>query len=328
MNYRSVADMNSAIVFGLSQIPTDIDLVVGIPRSGMLAASLVALHRNLPLADLNGFLEGRILQSGNTGRLKSHEELLKQPRKVLVIDDSLYHGYAMGKAKEAFRAVNISHDVLFGVVFLLPGKERHVDIFFERLEVPRVFEWNLMAHEILARTCFDMDGVLCRDPTAAENDDGPAYLRFIEKAEPLWLPRRRVGWIVTSRLEKYRQPTVDWLTRQGVAFENLIMLNLPDKESRLASNCHASFKGDFYRSVNADMFVESSLDQSIEIANISKKNVLCVETGEMLQASMLNEYRMRIKSIPKTLRPAVVRSIKGCLRRVPGYGVMRKMSGR
>ena len=58
MNYRSVNDLNHCIVANLHRLPRDIDLVVGIPRSGVLAASLIALHLNLPLVDLDGFIEG------------------------------------------------------------------------------------------------------------------------------------------------------------------------------------------------------------------------------------------------------------------------------
>ena len=64
MNYRSVADLNETLTSRLSVIPRDIDLVVGIPRSGMLAANLLALHLNLPVIDVEGFIEGRRLGCG------------------------------------------------------------------------------------------------------------------------------------------------------------------------------------------------------------------------------------------------------------------------
>ena len=38
MHYRSISDMNDAIVRNLHRLPRDIDLVVGVPRSGILAA--------------------------------------------------------------------------------------------------------------------------------------------------------------------------------------------------------------------------------------------------------------------------------------------------
>ena len=49
MNYRSVADLNDDVIAGLPLIPADVELVVGIPRSGLLAGTLVALALNVPL---------------------------------------------------------------------------------------------------------------------------------------------------------------------------------------------------------------------------------------------------------------------------------------
>ena len=48
MNYRSFADMNNDLVRNLARFPHDVDLIVGIPRSGMLPANLLALYLNKP----------------------------------------------------------------------------------------------------------------------------------------------------------------------------------------------------------------------------------------------------------------------------------------
>lgn len=37
--YRSIADLNRILLERLSLVPRDIDLIVGIPRSGMLPAN-------------------------------------------------------------------------------------------------------------------------------------------------------------------------------------------------------------------------------------------------------------------------------------------------
>ncbi|MFX8227120.1 hypothetical protein ABTL27_19780, partial [Acinetobacter baumannii] len=85
------------------------------------------------------------------------------------------------------------------------------DIWFEVVEGPRAFAWNMQKHIRLPRWGFDFDGVLCRDNTKAENDDGPLYARFLRDAEPVFVPQRPIGHIVTGRLEKYRPETLDWL---------------------------------------------------------------------------------------------------------------------
>ena len=50
-----------------------------------------------------------------------------------------------------------------------------------------------MHHLWLASACVDIDGVLCIDPTAEENDDGPRYREFLSCAKPLYLPTVPVG---------------------------------------------------------------------------------------------------------------------------------------
>ena len=37
----------------------------------------------------------------------------------------------------------------------------------------------------LENCCVDIDGVLCKDPTAEDNDEGPNYERFLSNAVPL-----------------------------------------------------------------------------------------------------------------------------------------------
>lgn len=75
--------------------------------------------------------------------------------------------------------------------------------------MPRVFEWNVLHHPVLNDACVDIDGVLCRDPTPAENDDGRKYREFLSTVEPTIVPGQRIGHLVTSRLEQYR-PKTGW----------------------------------------------------------------------------------------------------------------------
>ena len=57
MNYRSIAQLAASVSRWSMSLPGDIDLVVGVPRSGLLAANLLALYRNLPFTDLEGYCE-------------------------------------------------------------------------------------------------------------------------------------------------------------------------------------------------------------------------------------------------------------------------------
>jgi len=305
--YRSIADLNETIIRNMHRVPRDIDLVVGIPRSGLLAANILALHLNLPLTDLDGFLAGRLLNGGV--RTKKHSLVLdgSQKLKVLVIDDSLWSGNSIQSARSRIESTGVSHNILYGAVFVNPTNVKQADLWFEKVRPPRVFEWNIMHCAILERSCVDIDGVLCRDPTPEENDDGPKYEEFLRTAEPLLLPTVPVGWLVTCRLEKYRRQTEQWLTEHGVQYGELVMMDLPSKEARIASGSHARFKAEVFKATDAMLFLESSARQAQEIAVRAGKSVFCLETRRMEQPGLRIPNRSDLK-----------RALRWCYRKARG----------
>lgn len=281
--YRSLARMNEQILDWIPALPRDLDLIVGIPRSGLLAANLLALHLNLPVADLDGFAAGRILGAGVRFSDRLVPDLLERPRRVLVVDDSLLKGDQMARARQLLRPLERRHRISYAAVYVQPGQERKVDYLCESLPTPRVFEWHLMHHSNLRHWCLDLDGVLCRDPLERENDDGIRYRRFLRGVPPLIVPTGEIGWIVTCRLEKYRRETEAWLQRHGIVYRHLVMMDHPDGASRRAAGNHAAFKADIYRGSNAQLFIESSRAQAREIARLSGASVFCTDTREMIQ---------------------------------------------
>jgi uncharacterized HAD superfamily protein/adenine/guanine phosphoribosyltransferase-like PRPP-binding protein len=281
MNYRSIVDMNDAIVRNLHRLPRDIDLVVGIPRSGLLAATLFSLTANIPMTDLDSFLAGKTFSSGITKRRAALDRAASEMRKILVIDDSINGGTAMAGARAKVAAAGIDSEVIFAAVYGSYPQFKETDFIFEVVPWPRMFQWNFMHHKFLTQSCVDIDGVLCVDPTDEENDDGPAYEGFLASARPLYAPTRKIAYLVTSRLEKYRPQTEAWLAAQGIAYDKLIMLDLPSKEARQRAAAHGSFKAEFYRASDAVLFIESECGQAVKIAELSGKPVLCLETHEM-----------------------------------------------
>ena len=160
-------------------------------------------------------------------------------------------------------------------------------MWFEDCKGPRGFAWNLWKHSRLPRWGFDIDGVFCRDPSKAENDDGDAYRNFLLNVEPLFLPQRPIGHIVTSRLEKWRQETEKWLKRHGISYLQLHMLNLPTKADRLREmkvrpGGRGGWKAEICTEVGVDMFIESCPKQARNIAEMAKIPVFC--TGTMAMA--------------------------------------------
>lgn len=302
--YRSVADLNGAIQRGAARLPHEVDVVVGVPRSGLLAANLLALHRNLPLADVESFLAGRLLAGGRRTQLKRTDGRTAGFRRALVLDDSVQSGASMRAVRARFGEGHgfAGCQVLFGCVYATTKSVAEVDLHFEVCDGPRVFEWNLFHHPyFLQRACLDIDGVLCRDPRAEENDDGPAYRRFLETAEPLHLPTVPVGSLVTCRLEKYRPETEAWLQRQGVRYDELVMWDLPSAADRRAAGGHGQFKAGVYQQSERILFIESSRAQAEVIVRETGKSVFCVETQSMLNADTVTRVRQAVRRVPRQL---------------------------
>ncbi|MGV2828087.1 phosphoribosyltransferase family protein [Myxosarcina sp. GI1(2024)] len=312
MNFRTFDDMSSALANKLSLIPRDVDLIVGIPRSGLIPANILALHLNLPLTDLDGLISGRMLGKGRTRSHTNQRVTVGDCRKVLVIDDSVWTGKTIIMAKQKIERAGIPQEVIYAAVYVSPETKDQVDLYFDICPFPRMFEWNFMHHGYLEKACLDIDGVLCEDPTSQENDDGLKYLEFLENAKPLLIPTLPVGNLVTSRLEKYRPQTENWLEKQGIKYEKLFMLDLPDSTTRRALNNHAHFKSQIYRQTKSIIFIESELKQAIDIAKYSGKPVLCTENRRLVypdgMISAEIQYRQKqinsnLKQLKRRLRP-------------------------
>ena len=276
LEFRTFADMADCIRKNLKKIPENVDLVVGIPRSGMIPAYIIALFMNKKCCSLDEFLAG---STGSNGNRKMNTSEINN---ILVIDDSVYNGTEMGRTREKLAPLADKYHFTYATVYVKPDSEDKVDVWMERVSAPRVWQWNYLNHSIAQKACFDMDGVLCIDPTPDENDDGEKYLEFIAKAKPLYIPTYEINTIVTSRLEKYREPTEKWLKDHGVKYKQLIMLDLPTAEERRKLSCHAKFKAEVYKNLaDTVLFVESEPNQAREIALLTGKTVICTSTDEV-----------------------------------------------
>lgn len=279
MNFRGVADIDRAIAQNLWRIDRHAyDVVIGIPRSGMIPASIIATYLQLPLSTPDGYMADIVHGRGG--------KRTKTRGRVLLVDDTCNHGTAMARAVQVIggKAKQITRLVVYGP-YQVENPHDLVDIWFEELKGPRCLAWNLMKHARLRRMAFDFDGVLCRDPTNHENDDGPRYVEFLRHAEPLFLPRRPIGHIVTGRLEKYRGETEEWLARHGIETSSLVMAPFHDKAERMDAMKFAGGRGGWKagiaRELDIDLFVESCPKQAAIIAREARLPVWCTRSQSL-----------------------------------------------
>ena len=278
MNLRTIADMNATILGGLHLIPDDVEAVAGVPRSGLLAATMVALHLNLPLTDIDGLCEARVFSTGKRPlRFGDAERVLEQPRHVLVVDDCVSLGTELARVRH--RLDGLGHTLTFLTVYAFPEGVNRADLTFEAITRPAVFEWSMMHSPVLSEVCLDIDGVLCRDATAEEDDDGERYRRFLREVPPLVKPTGTPRALITSRLERYRPETEEWLMRHGIEYGQLIMMDHSTAEERRRAARQAIFKAEALRRTGALLYVESNPVQANEIAQLSGTPVLALTAG-------------------------------------------------
>ena len=282
MRYITYTDLANTIRRNLGKIPHDIDFVIGVPRSGMLPATIIAEYLNVPLIDIQSFVAG--LGATGGGRLSFSRK--GEYRKVLVVDDTVYNGTAMRSAKSQLQNIG-GYEYVFLAVYLEGVAEREVDLYLEDVRQPGLeivlYEWNIFHHYAGAmHSCmYDIDGVLCLDPPDERKTS--EYEAYIANPVPLVLPEV-VGQIVTYRLEKYRSVTEAWLRRVGIQFSELIMFPAYSWEERYRSGISPEqFKAHYFGKSSSRLFIESNDWQAREIHRMTAKPVLCFETDKIYQ---------------------------------------------
>ena len=282
MNFRSIAQLSDQLLHWSRRLPRDIELVAGVPRSGLLAANLLALYLNVPLTDLDGLLAGRCFEAGSARRKRFHadggsEHFLATPRNVLVLDDSVWGGDTMRSVRDRIEQAGIPHRVRYGAVYVAPGRESAVDFYCESLNGPRVFEWNVLDGELLRYFFVSLEGVI--RPHAEPGASGRA-LAGAGDARPYLVPSVEIGWIISERPERQRAETAGWLDAHAIGYRNLVMAGDAGVEHLPAAS--AAYKADAYRATDASLFLEPSLRQAVEIARFSGRPVLCTDAMQMV----------------------------------------------
>lgn len=273
----SVAHMNQLIVDNLHRIRAlPFDVVVHLPRSGTIPASLIATYLIKPFCSVDEYCAGII---------PTRKAVFSGFERILLVDDSIRTGKQMAQAVEKIKAVKPETKITtFSVYDTFPSNEevdnrimnadlslhKHDDDFY-------IFPWFMWKTRRLKKVCVDMDGVLCRDCTKDEDDDGPRYAEFLATAEPKFIPYdTHVGFIVTARLDKYKPQTEAWLSKHGITYSKLVMGPWRDRNARKAYGA-GRWKGEFFKGVKSPLFIESSVSEAEAINRISGKSVWCVD---------------------------------------------------
>lgn len=269
----STAQLTIDSVALAESLPHDAARIVGLPRSGMIPATVAATHLNLPLCQLLGDGTIQPLERGSRG-------FSNRNGRTVVIDDSVHGGFQMNRVRG-----QLGDSAIYAAVYVRPDSVRLVDHYVRTLEQGNhLFEWNYFNNVHLLKTsAFDFDGILCHDPAFADADEGPLndrYRQWLADARPRWVVRSHaIKMIVTARLERFRPATEAWLSKWGIACERLVMhpaLSVSDRGDV------GAWKGTLFRNSSLACFVESDLRQAEVIRQVSGKQVICPPAGKVL----------------------------------------------
>jgi orotate phosphoribosyltransferase len=272
-----------------AKLPPDLVGIIGISRSGLLPASLLAMHLHLPLwilrqdrnAQQPDSPKGDIVPAGNGWRL--HKRRATQGT-IALVDDTQMTGRSLARALPLAQewAVAQGQKLLSAVVYQSPESRPKADLYARALAGPHFLEWNLFNSCFLPKMAFDFDGVFCRDATAAEDDDGPRYRKFLSEAEPLYFARKEpVPLIVTACLEKWRQLRQAWMDQHGIRARRLVMGPWKSLAERNQPGIVSRFKAQHFAASGLEWFVESSPVQAREIAELTGLPVICPAAGKV-----------------------------------------------
>jgi uncharacterized HAD superfamily protein len=282
INYVSLNQLQQDIMAWERKLPY-YDGFVGIPRSGMIPATLLALRRNVRLIDLNEFIQdpAKAIQAS---KLRSNNPACRKPivNRVLVVDDcSSPHSASMSAIQE--RMPQSVVEIHYGAVYRAAMTSK-VDRWHSDLPLPRLFEWNWFRHRLLNHSLLDIDGVVCADWTLRpEKDDDPEFKQHLATAKALFIPEYPVLGFVTSRLAKFKPQTESWLKRHGCAWQHLKMSPHRNVSERRLAGDHGLQKGYYYREMEqAQLFIESNHKQAEQIVAVARKPVLSIERQVIL----------------------------------------------
>lgn len=246
-----------------------VDAVVGVARSGLMPAAVIATLRHLPLYSWAKGARDVVPLGG--GR---REPARGTPSTVAVIDDTAMGGATIQEAKKAVSAAWPTARITTAVVYTAPAARTAADHVHALYPGRHYLEWNLYNSGWGEELATDFDGVLCHDLESG----GPI-------GAPLYLPRREpVALIVTGRHERDRAETEGWLTRHGVRCEKLVMRTWEpetETEAEYPERC-ALWKATHYAASDCTLFVESDPAQAKMINEATGRPVLCPRLGKVL----------------------------------------------
>jgi orotate phosphoribosyltransferase len=243
-------------------LPKNFDVIIGIPRGGLLIANVLACKLNTALSTPNEFINGNVWYSTNSNVIQP-----KKYSRLLLIEDSIRSGHLLQQEYRRLKTHNPSLDIKCGSLFINKDQTKsNIDYYLTYQKDEEPIEWNMpTSFNMDCNVAVDLDGILCRD----DNQE-----------EPLYIPSFTVKAIITGRPEKERYETEAWLKRNNVHYKKLIMYDgtVENKTQKEVSK----YKARNIIDINAAFYWESDVKEAALIANQAVIPVYCPSAHKII----------------------------------------------
>jgi hypoxanthine phosphoribosyltransferase len=295
LHYRSLHDLTSDIAKNIHKVQQqDFDLIVGIPRSGMIPAYTIALYLNVNVTDVDGLIHNHLLQKGKTRSPKHNIVAPQDAKRILLVDDSIFTGTSLVELVESFEP-SLREKITTCAIYSTHKKRDDIDIYFEYVPNPRAFEWNIFHRDILRTSAVSVEGVLCtqEDSTVLE---GESYTHHLSHTRPNMLPTYTINTLVSNKSSAYKEELSSWLDKHNIQYNNLVMLDVPASES-------VDHKARLYKeNKELTMFFEYDERDAFELYKKTKKFVYLVSKRQLIKPNsleMILHNKVALKGIRK-----------------------------
>ncbi len=245
----------------------DVSGIAGCPRSGMRAATDIAIRLGVPLYEASAANGLRECSSGLRLRNEQlHGQKQTQNGPVVIVEDSACSGHSI---RELRKHPDLVNNPIFAVYVDDPSLSL-VEGFAVYLTLPHWFDWNIWGNgQILRdfRVGTDWDGVLNEDCPVECDDDGQRYIEWMQACKPIRSPRAyNIPFIVTARREAYRAICEQWLARYKINYGKLVMF--PGTFEERSRTCIGTWKAAQCDANGVGLFIESDLTQARIISQL------------------------------------------------------------
>ena len=265
----------------IKTFPQTYDVIVGIPRSGLLVANIIALRLGKPLSTPELFKDGHYWLSIHVNNRTDKKEGLCR---VLLVDDCISHKKTIEEPEQILHSSNRNLQITKAVLLVSEEATNYVDTYYKVLyDYPLVAEWELI-HRPWENIAVDMDGVICEDCPSYIDNNEKRYREWLTSARPYLIPTYKIDYIISCRLEKYRPETEEWLKRHEVQYGQLILWDIASKDDR--SGKFAEHKIDVLLKIKPVVYWESSYHQAKKIWESTRIPTICID--EMIAFGSLN----------------------------------------